>query len=41
MMHHSFGSSVLVNYLRTYPDHKITGIIDTGGAPIRFYPTIF
>lgn len=39
-MYHSFGTFVFVNYFRTYPDHKLTGIIDAGGAPLRFYPIL-
>jgi hypothetical protein len=29
-----------MNYLRLFPDHKVSGIIDVGGAPIRFYPLL-
>lgn len=29
-----------MNYFRMFPDHKISGLIDIGGAPIQFYPRL-
>ena len=41
LVFHSFGTFRAANYFRKYPDnHRITGIIDLGGAPVRFYPII-
>lgn len=41
VLYHSFGTFSLVNYLRLYgQDHRIAGLIDIGGASIRFYPLL-
>lgn len=38
VVYHSFGSFTVGTYFDIYPDHRISGIIDVGGAPITFYP---
>ena len=41
LVFHSFGTLRAAYYLHKYKDdHRITGIIDLGGAPIRFYPML-
>lgn len=37
-MYHSFGTFVLINYLKYYNSSRVIGLIDLGGAPIRYYP---
>jgi predicted alpha/beta hydrolase family esterase len=40
MVYHSFGTYIFANYCRFFSYDRIVGIIDIGGAPIRFYPVI-
>ena len=40
-VYHSFGTYLALAYLEVFKnDHKISGLIDIGGAPIRFYPVL-
>lgn len=38
---HSFGTFTFTTYLKLFKhDHRVSGIIDLGGASIRFYPLL-
>lgn len=37
MLYHSFGSYIAIQYLKHFPTHRIIGLIDIGGVPIRSY----
>jgi predicted alpha/beta hydrolase family esterase len=37
---HSYGCYVFAVYCQMFNADRIIGIIDVGGAPIRFYPAI-
>ena len=41
LIYHSFGTYLALVYLEVFKnDHRISGLIDIGGAPIRFYPVL-
>ena len=40
MVYHSFGTYIFAQYCHMFKNDRIIGIIDIGGAPIRFYPII-
>lgn len=40
MVYHSFGTYIFAQYCQMFKNDRIIGIIDVGGAPIRFYPII-
>ena len=40
-VYHSFGSYAALVYFHLFHETPIKGIMDLGGAPIRFYPMIF
>ena len=40
MVYHSFGAYIFAQYCQIFKNDRIIGIIDAGGAPIRFYPAI-
>jgi predicted alpha/beta hydrolase family esterase len=37
-VYHSFGTYILIQYFKFYSSSRVVGLIDLGGAPIRFYP---
>lgn len=37
-IYHSFGTYILASYLELYKPDRVIGMIDMGGAPIRYYP---
>lgn len=37
IMFHSFGSFLVLSYLKNFGDKKIAGLIDMGGIPITMY----
>lgn len=38
MIYHSFGTYIFAQYCQMFKNDRIIGLIDIGGAPIRFYP---
>jgi pimeloyl-ACP methyl ester carboxylesterase len=40
VVYHSFGTYIFAQYCQIYKNDRIIGIIDAGGAPIRYYPTV-
>jgi|688.fasta_scaffold1660926_1 predicted alpha/beta hydrolase family esterase len=38
MIYHSFGTYIFAQYCQMFKNDRIIGLIDVGGAPIRFYP---
>lgn len=38
VVYHSFGTYIFAQYCQMFKNDRIIGIIDAGGAPIRFYP---
>lgn len=40
LVYHSFGTYIAASYCQKFKNERIIGIIEVGGAPIRFYPVL-
>lgn len=40
VIYHSFGTYIFAQYCHMFKNDRIIGVIDVGGAPIRFYPIL-
>jgi pimeloyl-ACP methyl ester carboxylesterase len=40
LVYHSFGTYITSSYVYLFPSNRVIGMMDVGGAPLRFSPEI-